>query len=211
MLEILSEIILELVRLNFFDGFELVVSILTLIVLFLTYKWVKKYTIISDTQTNELIKQRLLMSLPSLSTSLSKLKTVPCTNSEPIISAHFIFKNIGNGIANNIILKPISFEKEKDIIFTKPQQSLAGIMMRQDETKEVTVYFSSSEPTKIPHDKQIPEEKIKRDTIIISLWFQDVAGNIFQQDNKIVNGNYFQGTPIPKTLEEFQSLKSKSS
>jgi hypothetical protein len=185
----------------------LVLSILTLIVLFLTYIWIKKYTKISDIQTTELIKQRLLISLPSLSTQLITVKTVNVANDQKSIEVHFRFKNIGNGIANNIIFRKVIFKDVEDTVLIDSENCLAGEEIRPNETKGVIVYFSSPDPAKIPNNSQDANQIIANETMIISIWFQDIAGNVFQQDNRISKLNYFQAPPIQRTLKEFQHYR----
>ncbi len=194
--QILSEIILELVRWNWIDRIGLMLSALNLFILFLTYKWVKRYTIEAQVQSTEAIRQRLLSSMPSLQTRLVGTSVRPEKEGNQFITMKLLFTNIGNGTANNIILESIMFEEQKDMSLWPPQPDLSGSLFPKGHEEQVYCYYLYSGNREIPLGKEQTQRYWENENIVITIWFQDIMGQPYRQENKISKGRYFQGPPI---------------
>ena len=205
--QIWAEIILELVRWNWIDRVVLVLSAANVVILFLTYKWVKKYTIEAKLQTTAAMKQTSLYSLPSLQTRFIKNSVVQNEGGTYSIKAELLFTNIGNGTASNVLLKSVAFDRHEDLLFTKPDPDLSQYIFTPGQKEDIYCLYYNLEGPGLKYTIDRIQSIWEKEEIKITLWFQDIMGNPYRQENKYVKGRYYQGPPIFKLPSRMKKVE----
>jgi hypothetical protein len=180
--DILFQIILDLVNSNYTNW-------LTLIILTLTFLYVRKYTITAQKQTDELIKQRKLTTLPSLTIhdSFNHLFHSMAANKRRIDKEHpwvsyleISLFNVGNGISlnNSIQIHSPCFNNKSHFVFDPIS------IIPKDQNQSASGAFIFSPDVKTEDEATDLLNLFKKQETSIIFTFQDIEGNNYQQESK---------------------------
>ena len=184
------------------------IEFLNLVVLTFTLIFIIKYTKTAQKQTSEIIKQRQLSTLPSLSFQKSDRENSFC---------YLKINNFGNGTAINVTIDDIQVSSDKIIKFNHHQKIQPND--RQSSKFQATFYIKDAQSLRMESFQKTDDIEfssyfdINNDKKIfhIKFRFQDIQGNDYEQSNQFVRGKYRISTVIPdQYLKDMDEIRREN-